>query len=97
MPPSAISSERAAFSVSELASSAPPLEILDRTRTRGGAAEPLHYFSGRGNPDELRDEFQAFADAGATSFVVNFWGDTPAEFLEAARIFAKEIMPAFAP
>jgi alkanesulfonate monooxygenase SsuD/methylene tetrahydromethanopterin reductase-like flavin-dependent oxidoreductase (luciferase family) len=78
-----------------VASSAPPLEILDRARSRGGAAEPLSYFSGRGNPDELRDEFQAFADAGATSFVVNFWGDTPGDFLESARIFTKEVGAAF--
>ena len=80
-----------------VASSAPPLEILDRPRTHSEATEPLSYFSGRGNPDELRDEFQAFADVGATSFVVNFWGETPGEFLTSARIFAKEIMSAFVP
>ena len=79
-----------------VASSAPPLEILDRKTPPAQSSEPLEYFSGRGNPDELTKEFRAYADAGATSFVVNFKGDSPQAFLEAAEIFAKEIMPAFA-
>jgi probable F420-dependent oxidoreductase len=93
------SQERATLGMPPLeyvASSAPPLEILDRPRARSASKKPITYFSGKGNPDELRDEFQAFVDAGATSFVVNFWGDTPEAFLEAAQIFAKEVMPAFA-
>lgn len=61
------------------------------------SARPLSYFRGRGNPDELGDEFQALADVGATNFVVNFRGETPGEFLASAGIFAKEIMPAFFP
>lgn len=79
-----------------VASSAPPLEILDRPSARD-ATSAMEYFSGRGNPDELREEFQAFANAGATSFVVNFSAETPAAFLASARIFASEILPAFDP
>jgi len=76
-------------------SSAPPLKFLDRPRhARRRALAEIEYFTCEGTPDELLDEFQAYREAGATSFVVNFWGETPEEFLQSAGTFAKRIMPA---
>ena len=79
-------------------SSAPPLKILDKARSKdSGSAGSVEYFTGEGTPDELIREFKAFEQAGATTFVVNFWGNTAGEFLRHAETFAREVMPAFQP
>lgn len=77
-------------------SSAPPLKILDKGRSKDNkSAEPVEYFTGEGTPGELIREFKAFEQAGATTFVVNFWGNTAGGFLRNAEIFAREVMSAF--
>ncbi len=76
-------------------SSAPPLNFLPKSAR--GSRMPIsriEFFSCEGTVDEIRDEFLAFKEAGATSYVTNFMPTTVETYLEGARTFMKEIAPA---
>lgn len=76
-------------------SSAPPLNFLPKSaRSRRRPVSEIEFFSCEGTVDEIRDEFLAYKEAGATSYVTNFMPTTPEAYLEGARLFMKEIAPA---
>jgi probable F420-dependent oxidoreductase len=76
-------------------SSAPPLRFLERSaRGRPRQRAEIQYFTCEGTIGELREEFLAFKDAGATSYVVNFPPASAAAYLDGARTFMREIATA---
>jgi probable F420-dependent oxidoreductase len=76
-------------------SSAPPLVFLERSkRGKPRRRAEIDFFTCEGTPGELREEFLAFKDAGATAYVVNFPPASAAAYREGAEIFMREIAPA---
>ncbi|MEE9286427.1 MAG: TIGR03619 family F420-dependent LLM class oxidoreductase [Dehalococcoidia bacterium] len=77
-----------------VASSGIPLTFLERSE---GAAprsrSEVAYFTARGTPEELLEEYLAFKEAGADYAMVKFTGDTPEDYLRDAETFASRIMP----
>lgn len=62
-------------------------------RGRGFSRKDVTYFTSKGTVEEMTEEFMAFKETGVSYYVVKFTGDTPAEFLRSAEIFANKIMP----
>ncbi len=72
-----------------------PLTFLDKPQKGPPRSrKDVTYFTSRGTPDELLEEFAAFKEAGVTNFSVKFTGDTPEDYLRDAETFATRIMPA---
>lgn len=77
-----------------VASSGIPLTFLEKSEGgRSGSRKDVGYFTARGTPDELLEEFLAFKEAGADYYMVKFTGDTPDDYLRDAETFARHIMP----
>jgi len=72
-----------------------PIHVLDKSKWGRRSIESISRFTCEGTPEELVEEFSAFRQAGADSFVVSFFGNTIEEYLHHATRFAKEVMPAF--
>ena len=78
-------------------SSGPPLNILPKSKRSGRRTrDELQFFTCEGTIDELLEEFVAYKEAGATSFVVNFPATGVEDYLGHAETFAREFMPALA-
>ena len=77
-----------------VASSGIPLTFLEKSeRGRSGSRKDVRYFTARGTPDELLEEFLAFKEAGADYYMVKFTGDTPDDYLRDAETFARHFSP----
>jgi probable F420-dependent oxidoreductase len=75
-------------------SSSPPLTFLAKSeRAQTLRREQVECFTCRGTVDELRTEFLAYKEAGATDYVVNFPPASVEQFLAGARLFMGEIAP----
>ncbi len=46
-----------------------------------------------GTPDDAIKRFEAYADAGASRFLIGFFAPTPRDVLSSMRMFSKEILP----
>lgn len=65
------------------------IAVMDRTDPQ---PSPLS-----GTPDQIREQLQAYQEAGVDYAVLAFQSDTPGERERGMRAFQKEVMPAFDP